>query len=89
MSNPIKTEWFGLPRDTIEEAQSDHRPTGFFDPAAVFEHEGKYVMARIKDDDWPPKKAADHMEMCGYKMVSCCDSLFGIWKPYPFPPKAA
>jgi long-subunit acyl-CoA synthetase (AMP-forming) len=82
-------QWFGPPRDTIEEAQSDHKPTFFFDPAAVFKHENKYIMARIKDDNWPPQQAAEHMATLGYEMVACCDSLLGIWKPYPFQPRAA
>lgn len=85
----MSMQWFGRPKDTIEEAQNDHKPTGFFDPAAVFEHEGKYVVARIKDDNWPPQQAAEHMAALGYKMVACCDSLLGIWKPYPFPPRTA
>lgn len=89
MSDYTNSRYLGEPRATIEEAQADHTPTGFFDPAAVFESEGQYFIARIRDDNWPPTKTAEHMKTWGLNMVACCDSLLGIWKTYPFPEKAA
>lgn len=79
--------WFSEIQKTIEEAQDLHQHE-MFQPAAVFEIKNDetvvgYVMARIKEQDCPPHKTADHIKgLLGYQMVSYCESLMGIWTKY-------
>jgi hypothetical protein len=75
--------FFLTPKATIEEAQADYEPA-LFNPAAVFETPDGYVMGLLRDlSDWPPHKAAQALlDTTGYKMVSCCDPLLSVWKPY-------
>ena len=78
--------WFSGPQKTIEDAQAFYTYR-LFNPAAVFElPDGKgYTLAYIHKQDWPPHQTAQRiLDLVGYKMVSCCDPLFGIWKPYQF-----
>lgn len=79
-------QWFSEPQETIEAAQALHQPGVLaFDPAAVFKtKEGKFIMVLLRrNGDWPPHDEAQNIErLTGNVMVSCCDPLFGIWKPY-------
>lgn len=76
--------WFSDPQPTIEQAQELHGPDGWFDPAAVFSTPNGYVMGLLSvNTNYPPHEAAENVkELLGYEMVSYCDALFGIWKPY-------
>jgi len=75
--------WFSGKQETIENAQEFYR-YDLFNPAAVFElPEGGYVLAYIKEQSYPPHETAQNIEkLIDYKMISCCDPLLGIWKPY-------
>ncbi|MCP4537713.1 MAG: hypothetical protein GY832_11245 [Chloroflexi bacterium] len=78
------TQWFSNPQDTIEEAQQLHAG-GLFNPAAVFRtKEGKYVMGLLSPrSDWPPDTEAKAIEgLTGNVMVSTCDPILNVWKPY-------
>jgi len=76
--------WFSDSQDTIEQAQSEHEFM-LFHPAAVFEKDGKFVMAVLKEQNFPPHESAKHMKELGYTMVSVCDPILGIWSKYDLP----
>jgi hypothetical protein len=77
-------KWFSGAQPTIERAQEFYT-CALFNPAAVFElpdGEG-YTLAYIREQDCPPRATAQRvMDLVGYKMVSYCNGLLGIWKPY-------
>lgn len=71
------------PQPTIEAAQALHVDQ-LFNNAAVFQTAGgAYVYGCLRDRrEWPPHTAAQRMAELGYTMVSVCDPLFQMWKPY-------
>lgn len=83
MSISTTVKWFSDSHPTIEDAQKQYIYS-LFNPAAVFELPGGgFVFAYIRDRDWPPHETAREVKrLVNYDMVSCCDPLMGIWKPY-------
>jgi len=81
---------FSLPQKSIEQAQRLYTYE-LFTPAAVFATpDGSgFVMAYIREQGYPPHETAREVEVIfGYKMVSCADSLLGVWKKYEAQPQA-
>lgn len=77
--------FFSKPQVTIGAAQALHKPE-LFSPAAVFEtDDGEYVMSLLQGNmkQWPPHKDLLHIQqLTGFKPVSICSPLLGVWKEY-------
>jgi len=76
-------KWLCFPKRTIEEAQELYKYE-LLRPAAVFElPTGGFSLGYIREQNYPPHETARKLkELLGFKMVSCCDPLLGVWKSY-------
>ena len=72
---------FSSTQPTIEQAQALHE-FSLFSPAAVFKTAEGYVMGLLREQNSPPHETAAALEKHGLIMVSACDPICGIWKPY-------
>lgn len=74
--------WFSDTYETEKEAQEAH-VWKFFNPAAVFKTGTGYVLGLMRNDEWPPHRAAKEIQnLTGFELVSVCSPLFEIWVPY-------
>jgi len=92
MSNLSPVTWFSPPQETIEAAQAllDH-DFDLFAAAVVFKRpDSRYSLAYTNDlSGEPPRLTAREVwRLIGYELVSWCDPLLRIWKPY-IPEEAA